>query len=741
MADTPNHDVNNSLATCHTPVGNSIQQARQVLYGHTSQYNVPCNTPAVVASNVQQKLSFSDQPSPLDPRQMTNLEAVLNDIYSKLQNIDTLPNLLQSLPSIDARLGGIENRFSRMENEIVQMRNDVNRLENRVKGTECNNSELNERLNYIEMERDHIKQENYDLRERVVEMQARSMRENLLFGGIAEDTCEKEDRDNIQTEKVLQNFIKEKLNIPDNIKFHVVHRLRPRQDGKPRTIVAKFERRKDRDRVLKAARDNLKDTQYSIYEQFPNEIMERRNILWPIFKREQRAGRRVRFKEDKLYVDGRRIFPQDVTNQNNRQNYSAPNKQMDRNDQQDPPFLLKHFGPPTGVNQQPIELIKSYDICVFCESKTDDLDILNVPKGYEYFSKNRKKFDRKSGGIVVVFKNLLKSHLSFLSSDSEYVLWLKFNLRHEPNFLLGCVYIPPENSRYSSVEAFDEVENELIFFQEENIHTILIGDFNARCGTGRDFIFPNDDLAQILNFDGADVIDNYFHSFQKLILCDIPLDRANEDKGRCNTFGSKLLSFCKNNNMFICNGRVGSDKGVGRVTSSQTSLIDYCIVSPDLFPLLSEFEVIDFDPLYSDVHCRLHVIFSTGVTTDLHNNDSTPNTVNIPVRWNNEMKDQFVNMVEDKLSTEDLFNKLVTLNVESDTFQSDIDNFVDFFNSIFIDSAHNCFGDKVVRYNQPNRQNKVFQPWFDKIVIKRDLNFTSQRENIISLKQTNPELI
>ncbi|CAG2247635.1 unnamed protein product [Mytilus edulis] len=354
MAETPNHDVNNRLATCHTPVGNSIQQARQVLYGHTSQYNVPCNTPAVVASNVQQKLSFSDQPSPLDPRQMTNLEAVLNDIYSKLQNIDTLPNLLQSLSSIDARLGGIENRFSRMENEIVQMKNDVNRLENRVKGTECNNSELSERLNYIEMERDHIKQENYDLRERVVEMQARSMRENLLFGGIEEDTCEKEDRDNIQTEKVLQKFIKEKLNILDNIKFHVVHRLRPRQDGKPRTIVAKFERRKDRDRVLKAARDNLKDTHYSIYEQFPNEIMERRNILWPIFKREQRAGRRVRFKEDKLYVDGRRIFPQDVTYQNNRQNHSAPNKQMDRNDQQDPPFLLKHFGPPTGVNQQPI---------------------------------------------------------------------------------------------------------------------------------------------------------------------------------------------------------------------------------------------------------------------------------------------------------------------------------------------------------------------------------------------------
>ncbi|CAC5370828.1 unnamed protein product [Mytilus coruscus] len=112
---------------------------------------------------------------------------------------------------------------------------------------------------------------------------------------------------------------------------------------------------------------------------------------------------------------------------------------------------------------------------------------------------------------------------------------------------------------------------------------------------------------------------------------------------------------------------MGTDKGVDRVTSTQTSLLDYCIVSPDLFPLLSEFDVIDFDQLFSDVHCRLHVIFSTGVTTDLHNNYTFPNMVNIPVRWNSEMKDQFVNTVEDKFSTEDLFKKIVTLKDESDT--------------------------------------------------------------------------
>ena len=82
----------------------------------------------------------------------------------------------------------------------------------------------------------------------------------------------------------------------------------------------------------------------------------------------------------------------------------------------------------------------------------------------------------------------------------------------------------------------------------------------------------------------------------------IPLDRASEDIGRCNTYGYKLINFCKNNSLFILNGRISSDKGLGKVICNNTSLVDYLIVSPDLFPFVSEFKVIDFDPLVSDVH-------------------------------------------------------------------------------------------------------------------------------------------
>jgi hypothetical protein len=41
----------------------------------------------------------------------------------------------------------------------------------------------------------------------------------------------------------------------------------------------------------------------------------------------------------------------------------------------------------------------------------------------------------------------------------------------------------------------------------------------------------------------------------------IDIERRSKDCNR-NNFGNILIEFCRNNNMIICNGRVGKDKGV-----------------------------------------------------------------------------------------------------------------------------------------------------------------------------------
>ena len=351
MADP--HNVNNQIdmtpGNTGTPVGNSIESARRVLYPSNVGYNVPVNSPAIQHTNLQQKLSFSNQPpSPHDTGQQNQqipLEFILNEIYSKLHTIDAIPSLLgnlEALPLIDKRLEAIENRFSKIENEIMQVKHDVKTLDNRISNTELSTANITQRVNLVEQERDRTRQENMELREKLIDVQSRSMRENLLFGGIEENEDEKNDKENIKTEQVLKDFIKTKLNIKDDIQFHVVYRLRPRNDRKPRTIVAKFERRKDRNQVLRAAPLMLRDTSYSVYEQFPHEIIERRSILYPVFKREQRLGKTVRFREDKLFVNGQRVYPEDVMQTRNYEN--RPNPTMNRD--QGHPFLMQHFGPP-----------------------------------------------------------------------------------------------------------------------------------------------------------------------------------------------------------------------------------------------------------------------------------------------------------------------------------------------------------------------------------------------------------
>jgi hypothetical protein len=63
---------------------------------------------------------------------------------------------------------------------------------------------------------------------------------------------------------LIKTFINDVLKVPGDIPLHVAHRLRKRRDRRPRSIVAKFEHRKDRDRVLEVVKTGvLNETDFS----------------------------------------------------------------------------------------------------------------------------------------------------------------------------------------------------------------------------------------------------------------------------------------------------------------------------------------------------------------------------------------------------------------------------------------------------------------------------------------------
>ena len=71
----------------------------------------------------------------------------------------------------------------------------------------------------------------------------------------------------------------------------------------PRHIVAKFHNFKDRESVRRCGKE-LKGTEYCVFEQFPNEIVEIRRKLVPKLKDAQKEGKRAWISYDTLYIDG-----------------------------------------------------------------------------------------------------------------------------------------------------------------------------------------------------------------------------------------------------------------------------------------------------------------------------------------------------------------------------------------------------------------------------------------------------
>lgn len=81
--------------------------------------------------------------------------------------------------------------------------------------------------------------------------------------------------------------------------------------------------------------------------------------------------------------------------------------------------------------------------------------------------------------------------------------------------------------------------------------------------------------------------------------------RYSEDTASVNGYGKKLLDICKNNMVCMFNGRVGEDYLIGKHTTTFKTVVDYVIGSPFLISMVLNFKVLNFNPLFSDVHCGI----------------------------------------------------------------------------------------------------------------------------------------
>ena len=223
---------------------------------------------------------------------------------SKMAEINAkLDKILQVVAEFDA----VKTRMMQLEEENKQLKQAAENTANEItdlkattvyaySGLENNNQELNS-----------LKEEVMKLKRRNIKLEAYTRRENIKIFGIEDERGES----NTRTEELVRTMMREKMNIPEEdvegLHFERVHRIPTRQDiarsSKPRPIIAKFSYYKDKEYMWSFVK-NLKGSGIGISNDFPKEIDEIHQKLYPVLKEAKRTGQKASFKVDKLIISG-----------------------------------------------------------------------------------------------------------------------------------------------------------------------------------------------------------------------------------------------------------------------------------------------------------------------------------------------------------------------------------------------------------------------------------------------------
>ncbi|MCG8045176.1 MAG: reverse transcriptase family protein [Candidatus Thiodiazotropha taylori] len=353
------------------------------------------------------------------------------------------------------------------------------------------------------------------------------------------------------------------------------------------------------------------------------------------------------------------------------------------------------------------------DIILFTETWTSEFADISV-NGFNEVRLDRvtkkQTTKRNSGGIAIYIKSTIYKHVKVVKRESDDIIWLRingyiFNLAHDV-YLCLCYIVPSGSSREAliDIQVLDRLSDFILNIANETdngYNLIVCGDFNSRTGTGEDYVlFDNDRHMQVLP-------DGY--------ISDTEMIRSSEDK-ITNANGKKLLEFCIQNSLRICNGRLGMDKDIGKFTyigTSGCSVVDYVLVNPTLLHYIYDFEV--GEPNILSDHCAVQFSVKCNdviVDTQAFDMSRQENRIYKKYLWNTNHRHDYI----DALNYErEAFSNLTTLILNSRT-SGEIDFGIDLFLQLMAKICDPFFSKEVHRAKsgRDKRAGRRSTKWFDK---------------------------
>ena len=245
-----------------------------------------------------------------------DLSGTLKCILEKLKKLDTIECTVKKF---EGSLDKLEERTAKLEELEKTAREDIDNLktnhmliekkqddakkalDKRVKGIEGKIAEL-------KVKEGEIDQTLKDLKTKDLYLEAYSRRENIKFNNIPESPSPRNGLED--TEAVLRSFLEKQLGYHDasSVEIQRVHRLgRKKEDRGARPILARFLRFKDCEKIF-ALGSRLRDTNFQMFKDLPQELVTRRRAQMDTFKKAKRNNIPVSFSKsqpDKLYVRGK----------------------------------------------------------------------------------------------------------------------------------------------------------------------------------------------------------------------------------------------------------------------------------------------------------------------------------------------------------------------------------------------------------------------------------------------------
>ena len=228
-------------------------------------------------------------------------------------------------------------KFSVLNDKMESYDSSIQSYSNLCDGIVTANTEANSKIDHLmdkvmtlELDQDEMRAKQSKQEEKLIDLQWRGMRENLIFTGIGEPSLARGEYENV--ELTLRNFLRIEMDITEPIPFDRVHRLGKFNPEQARPIIAKFERFRDKEFVRKQAPRTLVNKPFGVNEHYPVEMENKRKLLYPEVKKARRnTENKVKFVKDRLFVNGVEVVVEETENTNGQSSQGTMNTEKSEN--------------------------------------------------------------------------------------------------------------------------------------------------------------------------------------------------------------------------------------------------------------------------------------------------------------------------------------------------------------------------------------------------------------------------